>query len=167
MVDLWIQILQKKKKKEKQIIKSVNNLEQERTNHQELLEFSFLFTSLIRFLIELIQMNKKDVPFSFKLRSWIADLKYPIKRKEGERERCHDLTLGELRRVVAVTRVIPFVLSYTGGFHSASTAFKLIVSLYFSGYLILTVPLPFQDIINGPNLTIENKCTLDHWLHWN
>uniref|UniRef100_A0A7C8Z0F3 Uncharacterized protein n=1 Tax=Opuntia streptacantha TaxID=393608 RepID=A0A7C8Z0F3_OPUST len=28
---------------------------------------------------------------------------------------------GELRRVVAVTRTIPFVLSYTGGFHSAST----------------------------------------------
>lgn len=32
------------------------------------------------------------------------------------------LTLGELRRVVAVTRVIPPALSYTGGFHSARTA---------------------------------------------
>jgi len=33
------------------------------------------------------------------------------------------LTFGELRRVVAVTRTIPRVLSYTGGFHSASTAY--------------------------------------------
>lgn len=32
------------------------------------------------------------------------------------------LTLGELRRVVAVTKVIPLALSYTGSFHSASTA---------------------------------------------
>jgi len=31
-------------------------------------------------------------------------------------------TLGELRRVVAVTSTIPPSLSYTGGFHSASTA---------------------------------------------
>lgn len=33
-----------------------------------------------------------------------------------------NLTFGELRRVVAVTRVIPLVLSYTGGFHSGRTA---------------------------------------------
>lgn len=33
------------------------------------------------------------------------------------------LTFGELRRVAAVTRTIPCVLSYTGGFHSASTAY--------------------------------------------
>lgn len=34
-------------------------------------------------------------------------------------------TLGELRRVVAVTSTIPLSLSYTGGFHSARTALFL------------------------------------------
>jgi hypothetical protein len=36
--------------------------------------------------------------------------------------KAQNLTFGELRRVVAVTRVTPCVLSYTGGFHSGSTA---------------------------------------------
>lgn len=44
---------------------------------------------------------------------------------EDEKKININLTFGEFRRVVAVTKVMPPVLSYTGGFHSASTAWFL------------------------------------------
>jgi hypothetical protein len=56
-------------------------------------------------------------------RKGYKDKKRKEKAKRSKRNNGYDiLTFGELRRVVAVTKVIPLVLSYTGGFHSASTS---------------------------------------------